>query len=394
MSSSDALNTKPTSGHNSDSFDENYSLGDDSPRSPVNSNINTTENSVNNEAAMIAASTIESFIETSPSPEQETQVAADHLCRGTPGCVAKSEDHRKVVSHFFGRNKKCTRQLPDESWVKYCRKHYQRLRYRSGNDHMWHENQLTLVRQQLDDFERLANVDCWHIVLQKAKQDAINKENAKALTYKAPKKIGGTNSSASTKSDASTKSLAASDSSHTTPTSSTTEEPTSSSSESAPDTNYDMVLGAHSVERSLLHRLGDNKSYDDVREVLDDIERIFASDSFRKRQTKDKVFPAIEFLPRVSKKTTKKAAAKPSTGKTKAKPKAVHPAPDPREVAEPAPAPTTCANKASSRKRKAEEPDTSESEGDEFEKVIPFERPAKRIHSARSPKQHFTDLYH
>ncbi|KAI1756387.1 hypothetical protein F4782DRAFT_331422 [Xylaria castorea] len=38
---------------------------------------------------------------------------------------------RKTVSHVFGRNKLCTRMIPDHVWVHFCRKHYQRKRYRS-----------------------------------------------------------------------------------------------------------------------------------------------------------------------------------------------------------------------------------------------------------------------
>ncbi|KAL6238020.1 hypothetical protein BDW75DRAFT_46110 [Aspergillus navahoensis] len=41
---------------------------------------------------------------------------------------------RKVISHIFGRNKKVTKQIPPWSWVYYCRRHYQRTRYRAGSD--------------------------------------------------------------------------------------------------------------------------------------------------------------------------------------------------------------------------------------------------------------------
>ena len=40
-------------------------------------------------------------------------------------------DHRKVVSHIFGRNKACTRKLPENLWRLWCRKHYQRFKYRA-----------------------------------------------------------------------------------------------------------------------------------------------------------------------------------------------------------------------------------------------------------------------
>ncbi|KAL2849252.1 hypothetical protein BJY01DRAFT_210996 [Aspergillus pseudoustus] len=41
---------------------------------------------------------------------------------------------RKIVSHIFGRNKNTTKRIPGEIWEVYCRKHYQRTRYRSGAD--------------------------------------------------------------------------------------------------------------------------------------------------------------------------------------------------------------------------------------------------------------------
>ena len=54
---------------------------------------------------------------------------ASNKCEFDPDCQLKSED-RKVVSHFFGRNKSCTRRIPDDLFAPYCRKHYQRSRYR------------------------------------------------------------------------------------------------------------------------------------------------------------------------------------------------------------------------------------------------------------------------
>ena len=55
-------------------------------------------------------------------------------------------DHRKVVSHIFGRNKACTRKLPENLWILWCRKHYQRFKYRAEDAENWHTIQLGLVR--------------------------------------------------------------------------------------------------------------------------------------------------------------------------------------------------------------------------------------------------------
>lgn len=54
---------------------------------------------------------------------------------------------RKAVSHFFGRNKTCTLEIPNEVWVWYCRKHYQRTRYRHGPG--YGKTQAILVKDQM-----------------------------------------------------------------------------------------------------------------------------------------------------------------------------------------------------------------------------------------------------
>ncbi|KJZ78212.1 hypothetical protein HIM_02250 [Hirsutella minnesotensis 3608] len=54
---------------------------------------------------------------------------------------------RKAISHLFGRNKSCTLKIPKEVWVYYCRKHYQRIRYR--NARTYPSNQMDLVKVQI-----------------------------------------------------------------------------------------------------------------------------------------------------------------------------------------------------------------------------------------------------
>ncbi|KAK5662724.1 hypothetical protein OQA88_6131 [Cercophora sp. LCS_1] len=46
-------------------------------------------------------------------------------------CVLQSPP-RKIITHLFGRNKSCTRDVPNCVWPHYCRKHYQRYRYRDS----------------------------------------------------------------------------------------------------------------------------------------------------------------------------------------------------------------------------------------------------------------------
>ncbi|RKU45692.1 hypothetical protein DL546_006558 [Coniochaeta pulveracea] len=52
------------------------------------------------------------------------------MCMIEEGC--DDERHfRKVISHFFGRNKTCTRTIPEHVWCHFCRKHYQRNHYQN-----------------------------------------------------------------------------------------------------------------------------------------------------------------------------------------------------------------------------------------------------------------------
>lgn len=53
---------------------------------------------------------------------------------------------RKAISHIFGRNKLCTKSIPANIWVHYCRKHYQRSRYRNATDYALRQVDLVLVQ--------------------------------------------------------------------------------------------------------------------------------------------------------------------------------------------------------------------------------------------------------
>lgn len=172
-----------------------------------------------------------------------------------PTCLANSGDHRKVVSHIFGRNKACTRELPNGLWIYWCRKHYQRLKYRAEDSESWHTRQLGLVRNQLQIFEVWGQVRAWTITLRKAEKDAIAKEDKNGVTYN----------------------------------------------------NYISTCW----ERFLVSYLGAHKTFAQVREVLDLIERKFNEAEYRNREKKFKTFPGVEFLPAVHKaKEVKKPALK------------------------------------------------------------------------------------
>jgi hypothetical protein len=88
---------------------------------------------------------------------------------------------RKAISHFFGRNKGCTLLIPNHIWVHYCRKHYQRVRYRNAKDYPL--TQMDLVRSQVlrlrdwsSDNEALGHgrvIKDWTFALRKREQQRL-----------------------------------------------------------------------------------------------------------------------------------------------------------------------------------------------------------------------------
>lgn len=179
----------------------------------------------------------------------------DTKCVAVATCVANSSDHRKVVSHIFGRNKACTRDLPNHLWIFWCRKHYQRFKYRAEDAENWHTIQLGLVRNQLQTFEDWGGIRSWTVALRKAEQDALIKEKKNGVTY----------------------------------------------------TNY----VSSCWERFLVPFLGPNKTFAQVREVLKVIADKFDETEYRNRDKKLKTFPGVEFLPVIQKpKEVKKPAIK------------------------------------------------------------------------------------
>ena len=191
------------------------------------------------------------IIDTDNDPPQHIDIK----CMAVSTCVANSGDHRKVVSHIFGRNKACTRKLPKNLWILWCRKHYQRFKYRAEDAENWHTIQLGLVRNQLQTFEDWGGVRCWTISLRKAEQDALAKEKQNLVAH----------------------------------------------------TNHVSVCW----ERFLLPYLGVNKTFAHVRQVLEVIDGKFNEAEYRKRDKKLKMFPGVEFLPVVQKaKEDQKPAAK------------------------------------------------------------------------------------
>lgn len=89
--------------------------------------------------------------EDGPQPRFDpNEVPTEPLCMWVENCNTQST-LRKIISHVFGRNKLCTRQIPEAIWVHMCRKHYQRVRYR--NTDRFAKIQVDLVLKQLTRLE-------------------------------------------------------------------------------------------------------------------------------------------------------------------------------------------------------------------------------------------------
>ena len=100
-----------------------------------------------------------------------------------PDCKLDSPD-RRVISHFFGRNKKETRAIPEDCWISYCRQHYQRSRYQM-KIHEFGELQMSLVRRTVENLETCGIVLYWTITIRKRMMDQITQEDSLTAAGKA-----------------------------------------------------------------------------------------------------------------------------------------------------------------------------------------------------------------
>ncbi|KAI2707724.1 hypothetical protein CBS147332_6782 [Penicillium roqueforti] len=101
----------------------------------------------------------------------------DHLCEFAAPCrMHPSPDgmhYRKVVSHVFGRNKAVTKLFPLGVWVHYCRKHYQRARYRADQ---WPFTQCDLLLESLTRMESWDGVESFELILRRREQMRVGRE--------------------------------------------------------------------------------------------------------------------------------------------------------------------------------------------------------------------------
>ncbi|KGO66414.1 hypothetical protein PITC_067100 [Penicillium italicum] len=130
--------------------------------------------------------------ETLPVSKQEEDSNdndEDHLCEFAAPCrMHPSPDgmhYRKVVSHVFGRNKAVTKLFPLGVWVHYCRKHYQRARYRADQ---WPFTQCDLLLESLSRMESWDGVDSFELILRRREQMRVGRETEGTPTTETSKK--------------------------------------------------------------------------------------------------------------------------------------------------------------------------------------------------------------
>ncbi|KFH40341.1 hypothetical protein ACRE_089990 [Hapsidospora chrysogenum ATCC 11550] len=125
---------------------------------------------------------------SSPTEDRKEQINSsvppespgDLKCMFTENCDTGAQ-LRKAISHFFGRNKSCTLKIPPHVWVHYCRKHYQRIRYRNAKDYGL--IQIDLVRTQVEMLQEWSRrnqesgqgryIKDWALALRKREQQRL-----------------------------------------------------------------------------------------------------------------------------------------------------------------------------------------------------------------------------
>ncbi|EMR72194.1 putative orp1 like protein [Eutypa lata UCREL1] len=130
-------------------------------------------------------------METSSSPPADDNAPAkpEIKCLYTKACDTGSQP-RKAISHIFGRNKMCTRMIPQHVWVHFCRKHYQRSRYRNAQEYAkvqceLVEKQVARVQSWSDDNRRAGQGDVvvdWSLSMRKREQTRVQEQAHKKRT--------------------------------------------------------------------------------------------------------------------------------------------------------------------------------------------------------------------
>lgn len=279
-----------------------------------------------------------------PEPEPEPLCEFTNSCTTNTGSSqsqtnSESRNPRKVISHIFGRNKTATKLFPAHVWVHYCRKHYQRARYRSRD---WPFTQCDLLLDSLGRMEEWGGVGCFEVALRRREMERVNDDSngGREGVRRELRSGSGSATNGRVGSDASADADAGS---HAAGQASTRSRSSSSgrTDNDDEDNDYEDKFMNHTRSKStpksrgarnkrkrpivepapvpawLRQEVGPSKSFDDVRRIIHRL-RDHLTRLHDEGQLNEIRFPDIEILPNFRKRVLDKAAA--ATAKARKQP--------------------------------------------------------------------------
>ncbi|KAK2759895.1 hypothetical protein FQN54_002629 [Arachnomyces sp. PD_36] len=227
-----------------------------------------------------------------PSDKTTTGGSAElPICRfNEEPCPTQSVYHRKVVSHIFGRNKKCTRALPDGIWTYYCRKHYQRAKYRMNG---WGVHQSELAIRAVENMDAWGGVESFNLQLRRREADRANK-----LDNDAPTSAADAESAANTAASEASMSMSPEPDSAVDINDLSSASPTSLSASSPAGTKKKSPrIVPCPAPKWLRDIAGNHKTFDEIIQILDTLRVELAPLTDEPDTVPD--FPDIEILPNI-----------------------------------------------------------------------------------------------
>ncbi|KID76346.1 ORP1 like protein, partial [Metarhizium brunneum ARSEF 3297] len=134
---------------------------------------------------------------SNPSTTQAEDLDGKTACMFVEDCDTGSQ-LRKAISHLFGRNKTCTLKIPKMVWVYYCRKHYQRVRYRNAKTYPI--TQMELVQTQIERLKAWSDrnqatgegpyINSWTLSLRKREEKRLQGDKRRHERGTEPPEVG------------------------------------------------------------------------------------------------------------------------------------------------------------------------------------------------------------
>ncbi|KAL2014347.1 hypothetical protein VTN00DRAFT_1872 [Thermoascus crustaceus] len=224
-----------------------------------------------------------------PRTTTGTSTSSTIRCEFSEGpCATGGENLRKVISHIFGRNKNCTKLCPEHVWVHYCRKHYQRARYRAS---LWPFTQCDLLLDSLARMQSWGGIESFELVLRK-RENQRTRTNSEAGERATSPPTGAQTPEGSPRSSAVTSPASAAST------------PARNASSGGANTTTTTTVTTHKrspvvppspVPDWLRLEVGPNKSFDDIRAIVERLREHLT----REQTARNKIsFPDIEILPK------------------------------------------------------------------------------------------------